>query len=434
MKTNPIAVAIKAKGASQVVRRANSIVKRYGLGSVGMDQSLQLFSQVLAQFNCGATFPITAVTLKRHQAVLEKYFNSSIEFAVHGFTHVDYSRLSPREQMDHLQRARHVFIEAGIQPVGFRSPYLSRDDHLPAALQEMGFLYVSNQPYFWDVVDRQRLDPVAVERFERAITFYRAWHAGEQLSLPNVSGDLLDIPVSLPDDEILIERLNASSQLIENSWKQILSLTYQTGDLFTLQLHPERIKPCAEALIAVLTEARALKPGVWLARLDEIAYWWKAKAGISWEITDTNQTGGYLAVVDGPPDMTILGRGIEVEAPNSIWMNGYQQINASRFAFQSKRRPVIGVSPSTSQRLVNFLRQQGYFLEMSEKQEKFTYYLDQEQFDSRHEKKIIDQIEDSNCALLKTGCWPAGARSALAITGDIDALTIYDYGLRMIGK
>jgi hypothetical protein len=31
------------------------------------------------------------------------------------------------------------------------------------------------------------------------------------------------------------------------------------------------------------------------------------------------------------------------------------------------------------------------------------------------------------------GLWPAGARSALAVTGDIDALTLWDFGLRLLG-
>ena len=62
MKTNPIAVALRAKGPFDLYQRSRSIARRYGLTSARMDQALQQFCEVLQHFDCGATFPITAVT------------------------------------------------------------------------------------------------------------------------------------------------------------------------------------------------------------------------------------------------------------------------------------------------------------------------------------------------------------------------------------
>jgi hypothetical protein len=62
------------------------------------------------------------------------------------------------------------------------------------------------------------------------------------------------------------------------TWLEILRRTYELGELFSLSLHPERIYFCEEAFRAVLSRARSLSPIVWIARLDEIASWWRSRA------------------------------------------------------------------------------------------------------------------------------------------------------------
>lgn len=433
MKNNPIAVALKAKGPIHVLRRVRSITKRYGLSTNLMDQALQQFSEVLQKFSCGATFPITAVTLKRHEDIISKYLSHNIEFAVHGYTHVDYSQLSKEVQLDHIKHAREVFINAGIKPVGFRSPYLSRDNHLLSALDEYGFFYVSNQPFVWDVLDNSGNDSSANDGYNRALSFYDPWQASERLSLPRFENHLLEIPVSLPDDEILIERLDGEKDIVREAWQNILNQSYQRGELFTLQLHPERISLCTEGLTSVLAKARELSPSVWCARLDEISKWWKARAGATVDISEADN-GSYHCNIVGPGETTILIRGVEIDAPSSYWANNYREVNATQFTFKSSLHPSIGISPSTSPDLVNFLQQQGYLVETSSNKEKYSYYFNQTDFDVSQEKTTIDQIEGSKFPLIKLGRWPNGAQSALAITGDIDALTLWDYGLRVLGK
>ena len=434
MKNNPFVVSIKAKGFSDAFRRISSITKRYGLNPDLMDQAFRQFSELLQQFACGATFPITAVTLKRHKEIIEKYLNQNIEFAVHGYTHVDYSRLSQEIQFDHLKLACEVFAHSGIEPAGYRSPYLHSGKNLLAALYRYGFSYVSNQPILWDVLDKKNeIDSEASDRYDRALSFYNPWRASERLSLPRFGDHLLEIPVSLPDDEILIERLYSDKALVKDVWRSILNLTYQRGELFTLQLHPERISLCAEGVASVLTEARSLCPAVWIARLDEICNWWKARALTTIEISETDNVS-YHCVITGPSGTTVLARGIEIDAVSLPWANNYREVKATQFNFRSFHRPSIGLSPSTSVDLANFLRQQGYLVETSLNKEEFSYYFNQIGFDIGQEKTIIEEIEGSKHPLIKLGRWPNGAKSALAITGDIDALTIWDYGLRLLGK
>jgi peptidoglycan/xylan/chitin deacetylase (PgdA/CDA1 family) len=434
MKTNPIALAARAKVPYALLKRAYSIINRYGLTPAEMDQRLHLFAQILKRFDCGASFAPTAIVLKRNRDMITKYLDQNIEFAVHGYTHIDYSQLAPEEQLAHLRRARETFANLGITAVGFRSPYLRREPHLYAAIEAAGFSYASNQPVLWNVLGADDFTPSTCASYERAIAFYDPWPASERPSLPRLRNQVVEIPVSLPDDEILLDRLGGeTNDLVEQAWQRILAETYQRGELFTIQLHPERIVGCADGLSAVLSEARTLTPSVWLARLDEIAAWWQTRAKATVEITDAGG-GKFHLVVTGPSGTTVLAHAVQVDAPAGPWADGYRQVEATTFTLHAPLRPFIGLSPATSPELADFLRQQGYIVEISEEGHPYSYYFDETEFTVEHERPLLAQIEGTGRPLVRLGRWPNGARSALAITGDIDALTLWDYGLRLFGR
>jgi peptidoglycan/xylan/chitin deacetylase (PgdA/CDA1 family) len=431
----PLSAAIRGKGASALFKRTRLIAAHYGWTASKMELALGQFVQVLRQYGCGATFPVTTMALIRHPNIFREYQSQGIEFAVHGLTHIDYSQLAPEEQLNHLRKARQIFEEAGITATGFRSPYLSRNTQLQSAIATAGFSYSSNQPILWDVLEADTITPTTQASYERAITFYRPWPAGQRLSMPRLSNSLVEIPVSLPDDEILLDRLGGiTNDLVEKTWRSILSQTHQQGELFTLQLHPERTARCADGLAALLSEARTLTPAVWIARLDEISAWWQARAGTTVKIVAAK--GGLHLSVAGPSGVTILARGVQIDAPTTIWHNDYFLVQATSFSLHTPVpfRPFIGVSPTTAPQLRELLRQQGYIVEVSQERQAYRCYFDEANFTAENERRLLAQVEGTDYPLIRLGCWPNGARSALAITGDIDALTLWDYGLRLVGR
>jgi len=430
---NPILLASKSKKPLALLKRARGISQRYGFTPIQMEKALERFIELLKQFDCGATFPITAFILGRYSRNFSRYLDQNIEFAVHGLTHVDYSQLAPKVQLTQLQQAIKIFGQAGISPTGFRSPYLSRNENLRKSLEKTGFSYVSNQPIMWDAIDPNALTSSVIGNYEHVLNFYDPWKACDRLSLPLLEDKLVEIPVSLPDDEILIDRLGGENELVKKAWLCILRQTYLQGELFTLQLHPERINICAEALEEVLAEAKALAPAVWCARLDEIAAWWKAGSGATLEITKINEKGYHFSV-SGPNGINVLVREVEIDAPTIPWNGGYRTVKELQFISKGTIKPIIGISSSTSKVLSRFLQQQGYFIEVGQEPERYTFYFDQVYFDVTQEKIILDQIEESGCPLIRLGRWPNGNQSALAITGDIDALSIWDYILRMVER
>jgi peptidoglycan/xylan/chitin deacetylase (PgdA/CDA1 family) len=431
MKTNSIAFAARAKGPFMLFKRAYSITNRYGLTPAKMDRALHLFAQTLSRFNCGASFPLTAIALKRNSGTVAKYLDQNIEFAVHGYTHIDCARLPPAEQLAHLRRARETFAAAGIEAVGFRSPYLRRGPHLYAAIEAAGFSYVSNQPFMWDVLDADDFAPSTHASYKRAVDLYDPWPASERLSLPRLCNRVVEIPVSLPDDEILLDRLGGETNgLVAKAWRRILSRSYRRGGLFTIQLHPERIDRCADGLSAVLAEARALTPSVWIARLDEIATWWRSRTEATYQVVKETENS-FRLTVNGLPGITILARSVIVEAPTEPWINGYQRVPSNEFVFRADKLPFIGLLSDSPSALTSFLQQQGYLVETGADAQSCAFYLNRMDFTSKDERTLLTQVERGTWPLLRLARWPDGAQSALSVTGDIDALTLWDYVFRV---
>jgi peptidoglycan/xylan/chitin deacetylase (PgdA/CDA1 family) len=427
--TNPLTRAAKAKGGLALIKRVWTISQRYGLTPARMDQALAQFAQVLRQFNCDATLPITAIALERCGRIIESYRGQGIEFAVHGYFHIDYSQLPLAEQITHLVRARRPFSRSGIPCAGFRSPYLRWNQDTLRALSQQGFSYDSSQALAWDVVGGSGTDA-----YRRALDFYGAQSASEYPALPRLEGNLVRIPYCLPDDEAIVERL-ALSSLDEGVvlWQAILRRTYEMGELFTLGLHPERIAQCRSSLAATLASARELSPAVWIARLDEIAEWWRARSDARVTVEDVGD-GRFEVTVQGPPGTTILTRAVQVEAPFRPWTDGYRRVDAPSFVVHAAKRPFIGVAAHGSDQLVRLLRQQGYLVERTTDPTRYSLYLDRSDLAEHDERPLLARMARADGPLVRLGRWPDGARSALAITGDVDALTLWDYGWRFLRR
>lgn len=426
---NPIAIATKGKGPLNFIKRAGTIAGRYGVTAAKMDRTLGHFVDILERYESGATFPLTTVALARSQGVIEKYQARNVEFAIHGYYHIDHSQLSLPEQLDHFTKARRVFKARGVEGVGFRCPYLRWNADTITAVGQADFLYDSSQGLAWDVVDG-----VETDAYRRVLKFYGAVSATDYPALPRWDDGLVRIPYCLPDDEAFIDRFQLKSpEPMNRLWLSILEKTYELGELFTLGLHPERIYLCEAPLVETLRRARALSPGVWIARLDEIARWWKARteAGV---VVANGEDGEVTLRVDGPAGLTVLARGVDVQAPTEAWHGLYRRVKGAAFALRAPRRPFIGVSSTSAPYLTSFLRQQGYIVEQTQDAQANAFYLDRPEFGYEDERPLLAQIEGGNFPLVRLGRWPDGARSALCITGDIDALTLWDYSLRFLGN
>ena len=426
---NTIGVAVNGKGLLNTARRAAVISGRYGFTARKMDNILAHLARILNEYDCAATFPLVTASLARNRGVAEKYESRNFEYAIHGFYHVDHKALSFEMQAEYFTKARQKFEEYGLTVSGFRCPYLRWSGDTLKAIKQAGLLYDSSQVIAWDVVQGNES-----ESYRRVLGFYGAVSANDYPALPRVDNGLVRIPYCVPDDEALVDRLEfVSGTAMDNPWLAILKETYRRGELFTLGLHPERIYLLENALRETLQAARQLRPHVWFATLDAISRWWLDHANVQVELSIEDERM-YQLDVRGPEGITLLARNVDVMSESKDWDGMYSQVSGTRVMVRSESKPWIGVSTRSHPYLADFLRQQGYIVEPAEEGHTHSIFIDRENFGYEDEKALIEKIESSRTPLVRLSRWPNGARSALCVTGDIDALTIWDYYLRLIGR
>jgi hypothetical protein len=84
---------------------------------------------------------------------------------------------------------------------------------------------------------------------------------------------------------------------------------------------------------------------------------------------------------------------------------------------------VIGISGDASSNLGRNLREMGYFYEITTDKDTVNLYIDREV----EGVELEAAIRGCPGPLLADSRWPAPFRAALAVTGDIDCLTLGDF-------
>jgi peptidoglycan/xylan/chitin deacetylase (PgdA/CDA1 family) len=382
--SGPVAVATAGKGPVGMVRRGWSIGARYGVSPERMRRRLDTFVDLLDGARGAATFPVTAAAVARNPEALRGYLDRGVEFAVHGLHHVDHVALPEEAQHQQAGHARRVLAENGLRPRGFRAPYLRTNAATVRALRALEYDYDASP-----AVALTLPGGMATDAYARALDFYGA-RAVDGPVLPWDDDGLLRIPYCLPDDESVVERLGLGPDGIRDLWVELFIAALARGDLFTVGVHPERIDVCAAGVRGVLAQARARDGDVWVARLHEIAAWWRRRATARIVVEEQGE-GRHRVRVTGPSDLTVLARGIAVPGAQP-WGDGWVRVTARDLEVPAGPAPTVDHSA------------------------------------------VGTAAAAASGPALWVGRWPDGARAALAVTGDIDALTVADYALRLVGR
>lgn len=261
------------KGLTESLRRVALLPARYGITEDKLRQRVRAMTQQLARWEVVPTIPATAIALERHPAILKEYRQA--DPAVHGYHHMAYRGLDMQEQARDLDAARETFVRLGIPVRGFRAPYLRADRTTSKLLVKRGFAYDSSSAWF-GLPASHAATPAAMELVQ---TRY-----GQVSTEPGelwMEGGIPELPVALPDDEILIDGLGIRSPaVIGRVLDAMFKSGSQSGRLLVLQVHPERYHFYTEALDAFLQSAK--DAGAWTASLSEIASWVVKTRGRGW--------------------------------------------------------------------------------------------------------------------------------------------------------
>lgn len=417
--------SVQAKGVRGFLERPGLILSRFGPTTGPMERRLLTYAALAERFDAGLTIPVPASVLARHPALIRRLIERRVEFAIHGMYHDDHSLLSLDHQRKSLAQAATAFQAAGVPFAGFRGPYLRFNDATDLVLRELGIRYHSSQAVVFETPHAHSNGLIS---YERAIAYYRARNAEDTAVRPAYRNGLIHIPVALPDDEVMVDRLHCSGEEQAAAWLAVLDATFQRGDLFTIQLHPERIYEAAPALEAVLEEARRRQPRVWLATLEQVAAWWRRRSTFQL-VVQALDAGRFRVHLEGDRDAALIVRG--VSAPELVQWHGSTTL-ASRptLDLASQRKPVVAVSKHASAGVLGFLREEGLATEVSNDSGRFGAYVDVASADWK-ESDVLAAVERGPGPIVRIGRWPGGARSALAVTGDLDSITLQDFAWRI---
>ncbi len=439
---NLVAFSFKSKGAYSFARRLVTVFTRFGFSDSKTRKRLFTLIDTLQAYGSAPTFFIPAVVLRRHTALIAGIVDAGAEISIHGYVHNDYRYLNRYEQFEQTQKAISVFHETLTPFQGFRNPYLGWTEETLQVLASLVFTYESNEAVHHDVIDFNSLTPMQKSGYKKSLALFQAVPCSTYALRPHFEGALLRIPTSIPDDEMLFDRLHITNpEQVGSIWRKVMQRVYNLGGLYTLNLHPERAVLCKRALDTLLSFAHNLALPVWVVRLTEVAGWWNERSQFRLNITSL-ASHQWRVEASCTPRATLLVRHLNVEDPPILpWFGNDVRIENHHFTVKAPKCPCIGLSERTPEEVVDFLHEQGYpFIRCSQAEaDKYAFYLDlpeglgntlQEQL--RRRCVLVEQIEQLEGPFVHFGCWPDGRRAALGVSGDIDSVTIQDFFLRVL--
>ena len=90
-------------------------------------------------------------------------------------------------------------------------------------LEQTGFIYESNEAVIHDVIDLDHLSPLLKPGFEKSLKLFQALPCNAYTLRPHFEGPLLRIPISIPDDEMLLDRLRITdAKEVGRIWSAVM--------------------------------------------------------------------------------------------------------------------------------------------------------------------------------------------------------------------
>jgi hypothetical protein len=402
--------------------RLLNILKKYGLTHIPFSILLDRYVEFLNHYMIRPTFPVTALAVHRHPDLFKKLQDRGVEFAIHGYRHLDYTQLEPQIIRSHLEKAVRIFKQNGIQCHGFRFPFLRRNLDSTRIVSEFNFGWESSEVIAWPMPGLPDTSQVRLRDVEKMLSLYQVKYAEKQPSLPWNYQGCLEIPVSMPDDDLLIERLNVPQSCVRSIWQSMLESTRKRDEMLVLQLHPERFFTFRSALRGVIQ--RAKMRNVWIAPLQEISTWWQARE--RQQVVLRKEPGGWLVM---PPENSRISFEISKKGRRP-GIREWRTLNPGQ-KIESQCKPVIGLTQPGPNEMIDILNQEGYLFEKAGNK---GYSLLLDSSDLNTVESLVRKIEHAGHPLIRKKRWPSPFQGSLSVTGDIDGIDFWDYWTRFYGK
>lgn len=426
---------VATKGFIHSFERSAQIVKRF---MRGRRKFLGMISYLQEQLNSDTkiTFCVTASLLLENALLFKRLRQIGHDVAAHGYIHTNMKNKSRKEQIEIIRKCSRIFGQFQMPVTGFRCPYLSYNSDTLEVLQRGGFEWTSNNMILWQnngLSDTEREHRKSLQKI-RAL--YNIESADQYPVLPRFRNNCLDIPITGPDDEMLLERFRVKKKRkIVEVWTSIQQQTHERGELFHLLFHPERFSHIRDCIKEIVEGLKSFREPIWVASLRDITLWWRRRKGLSWE-HERMGDGCWRTWVKVPENATML-----VKLPNGahqgqeLFYRDYVRVEPAESRNGSKsflclkgRKDTIGLSERCAKDAETFLKEEGFLVERSQRAEEHTIFIDGfRTFSRADEPALLRQVETSSAPLLRMWRWPDGNRSSFTISADVDSVTLMDF-------
>ena len=434
--TEYLRFVFRTKGIIGFFSRMGMLLKWYDLSGKKMKRAVSEIQQIGKKYSYRPALIIPSVVLRRYNRFFDLFSNDGLELFAHGHVHKDFKSLNLSKQVAQIGSAGEIFNNFDMPIYGFRSPYPRRNGYTAETIQKNNFQWESNETLICnDYLVSQEIKLNSLMR--NAIhLLYSPIDVQEDVVIPRILGEIVGIPVTLPDDEILIDRLGITdSNTIEGIWGNILEKTREQGGIFVLQLNPERFAIYRDATEGLLNRASRPGQGIWLTSMKEVAEWWKEKSQFEVGFGSVPQKG-YMVKCKCTDRAVVLCRNHSSEDSQTFFYRDYHTTKQREFFVVSGNlKPCIGVCPRCSGMLLNFLKDEGFAFEVSQDSSKYSLFIEgYEIFNRKDEQTLLNMIEESTNPIIRYWRWPQGKRCAFVTSHDLNCLTLIDFLFKSLGK
>ena len=241
---NLISFSVRTKGLHNFLRRLWTVFTRFGFSERRSRRALAAIVNSLHQCDAAPTFFIPAVVLRRHPRLITAIARQGAEIGIHGYVHNDYRSLTEKQQYQQTKEAISVFQRVQIPHEGFRNPYLGWTEASRRIFAALGLTYESNDAVLHQVLDLDQFSPLLRSGFEKSLALFQAIPCTTYTLRPHLEGKLLLIPTSLPDDEMLFDRLRITDpDEVGRIWSRVMQRVYDRGGIYTPESSPRARSP-----------------------------------------------------------------------------------------------------------------------------------------------------------------------------------------------
>jgi len=440
MKLTYLKHILETKGLFHGAERLVQIVTRFSRGRRRFRDMIACLERDFLNKEIDITFCVSSSVLKRNWDLIERLQNLGHKVAAHGYYHTRMTNYSKDQQAEILKKSYQCFSDLGFSVSGFRCPFLNYNQDTIEAFESSQYQWTSQQLIFWENGFNGQVN--------RLFSLYNTTTATESLSLPNFNGKILEIPITAPDDEILYERCRIRDvDTIIKTWCDLLDQTYRHGELFHLLFHPERFPYFKDAMLRVIKKVKQLQPFVWTPSLDELTKWWQRRAQIKWSLK-TSASDAWTVWIKAPKEATILLKSPNLKAESRRVLpdendsetllpvyKDYVPVRPleqgeteSKYPAGTLKKHIIGLAWNCPNNLEQFLREEGFLVERSGNPQDYSLFIGgKEEFTEAGKRSFLEKIDACQQPLLRIWRWPRGARAALTISADVDAIDLRDF-------